>query len=52
MIENIIEENNYFKSENKIEEEMLSVTMKNKSLLPKKLGVLSLKPQIDNLGSA
>ncbi|KAL4432711.1 hypothetical protein ABPG74_011532 [Tetrahymena malaccensis] len=42
-IENIIEENKYFQSINKIEEEMLSVTMKNKTLLPRKLGILSLQ---------
>ncbi|KAL4479127.1 hypothetical protein ABPG72_008957 [Tetrahymena utriculariae] len=42
-IENIIEENKYFQSINKIEEEMLSVTMKNKNLLPRKLGILSLQ---------
>jgi len=36
----ILEENSFFKVINSIEEDMLSTTIHNKALLPKKLGVL------------
>jgi len=39
-ISEILEENKFFKGVNSIEEDMLSTTVANQVLLPKKLGVL------------